>query len=745
MKKRTKIATQILEQAYARMLIKRAVTPLFTGGSMLPRMPGKPSADPIQRIGTGAVGLANLSAGGAAAPFALAGRALTRPGSNANAGWADFTKNVGTNLEAGLFDTVEAVAGTRKPEEPTFIEQARANRRAANPFASRFERNVEDTANVVGDGFAQSAAFTGAVPLKAQKVIAPLTTAGYFGSAVGAPFAPAAKNTANHAAQGVGLAPIFTPYQTQAQKTQARDAYSNHLQQEYDREIAREYWDEYGQDIPQNTPESAAAAADSSGSSAASGPVPDATAAAANAAATAPASTPQVSSASLPNPFASDDAADAQPAPTPPVDLQPVPAVPTAQPGALQSDVLPTMPAPDLAAGNQPIDLAAPAPKPAELPAALQNSVAQQPDPFAEDDALPTAPAGSVTPKSIVADPPAEQTFSALKDDATRKQFVVNQAQKLLPTLTGQAQTGASDVLSGKYNTEAAQVFIKDNLEPAQQQFLAEYTAKDPSNASLYGQGMGLWNNLGLPGQIAVGLGLSVGLAGLLGGGGWLSLLLGSLGIGAVGMFGAAQGAFGEDAQRMAGRGMANFGRAVGMDIPETAAVDKLVGENAANQIYNDVTRGTANADLPGIVRDPKLRNEMALKVRGQLQELDNAQRLAGMPESVAVPYLMHAGRHNNQPLSQDAAKQVYRNAVITAQMAAATDSPFSRRIADARRFSADPDKFVQEYAPLVSAADTAKAMLPEARNVGRNAVNAGIDVTNWILNAIDKRQTNAQ
>jgi len=368
--------------------------------------------------------------------------------------------------------------------------------------------------------------------------------------------------------------------------------------------------------------------------------------------------------------------------------------------------------------------------------------VAQQPAATAEQPPAPAVqPAAAVQPTAQPgAQPPAPaeaakpdytQQWAAAKTPEAQKKVIQDLAASL-PAVSEDHAIGAKDVAAGNLNTDAARKFIDEKLGPVGDEYIKSITAQNPSDPTLYGKAQGMWNSavnaIGHEGMAALGLGVPLALLGMMGGSG-IATLLGVLGIGAAGLFGAANGAFGEDSQRMMGQGIDTVGRMMGMNIPEGAQpVDKLVGENAPANIHAEVMNSAPSLqDKIKLFRSADARKELATKTQLRLKELDAVKQLAGLSESVAVPWLMHAGRAQGKPLTADVAKQVYRNAVQTAQMASEKDSPMAKQIAMGQQYVADHEAYVKPYQQAAGVATE----LGKMTNVGRLA-DLGTQGANW-------------
>jgi hypothetical protein len=327
----------------------------------------------------------------------------------------------------------------------------------------------------------------------------------------------------------------------------------------------------------------------------------------------------------------------------------------------------------------------------------------------------------------------------SLPPDATPEQHqTVDTAQKQIAAAPEPVKNAVGALANDPTNADAKKI-----VDDAATENIVRSVTDDPSATangatdfgSLIGAKMQWYNNQDTHTQGLLALGLSAGVIGLisgLSGGGLGSFLSMALGLGGAGLLGAATGAFGEDGQRAVGQGMASVGRMMGMDVPtEPQKVDRLVGENAPAAIHADVmkTAPTLRKKI-NILTSSKARATAVSDIRAQLKDLDSVKRIAGLPEQAAVPLLMHLGQAQGKPLTADVAKQVYRNAVQTAQMAANKDSPMAKQIEMGRQFVANPDAYVRPYQQAAGSA----IALGKMTNVGRMA-DVGARGANWLYN----------
>jgi hypothetical protein len=322
----------------------------------------------------------------------------------------------------------------------------------------------------------------------------------------------------------------------------------------------------------------------------------------------------------------------------------------------------------------------------------------------------------------------------ALPADATpEQQQTVDTAQKQISAAPEPVKKAVGDLAANPTNAEA-----KAAVDAAATENIVKSVTDDPTatanGATDFGSRIGAkmewYNNQDPTTQGLLALGLSAGVIGLISGlsgrGGLGSFLSMALGLSGAGLLGAATGAFGEDGQRAMGQGMASVGRMMGMNVPEQPQdVGRLIGENAPATIHAGVMNSAPTAEeKKQLFLDTTARANKANDVRAQLKDLDTVNQIAGMPEQAAVPLLMHLGQADKKPITAEVAKQVYRNAVQTAQMASDKDSPMAKQIAIAQQFAANPDKYVHQEAR--------NAMGPAA-----GYVNKGVSLVNQLTGSL--------
>jgi hypothetical protein len=361
-------------------------------------------------------------------------------------------------------------------------------------------------------------------------------------------------------------------------------------------------------------------------------------------------------------------------------------------------------------------------------------------------------------------EPPQDGSFSY--NDAAGEINAVDPAglhgflpEDATPEVKEQANNAAAGLQQNPVAREAVQdpkvaAKVTEEAKPKfDQQAQEDYAAKNPppttGNPQDYGTwmaGMGThidnsWKAMGGMGQLAFGLGVPMALIGMMSGniGGFL---MGALGLGAAGMAGAAGGMFGPESQRGFGQ-MIDYGaQALGMNVPQGPKdMSRLIGDDAVGNIQKDV----AKAAKPGIFKtldvatSQKARDAQRAAVKTQLADVDAVQQLAGMPEQLAIPFIMakHQGP-DGQQASPEVALQIYQNALATSQQLNDPESEMAKQVATGRQFDADPDAYVSAQTQLYKDKAQAKALeLAKMTDVGR-AADLGMRGVNW---AYDKYQ----
>lgn len=643
MTKQTKIATKILERAYARELIKSAVGQNdFGAGSYKP--PGQPkpmnsgitpagralSAAPaaisnaVNGAGSGIYGGFNAVLGAPLSGLSRAGQGIASTNhvlnndpqaQNASAGWGAAAKSLWSNTVAGGKDLLEAPSRMLAAlDGPTHMQTLQAQQGAQlSPGQRAVFNRANNVAQNASTGLVAAPAF-GAVAKAAPLADKALQLSAY-GDIAYRSLGGGTPEVNQLIANTIGMG-------NQVQAAEPQSAQPAPAGVNYNQMSA---------DLNSGNPEMQEAA----------------------------------------NEFASENNADQ-------TEVAQDAAATPAQPVAPVSDEL-VLPDPAPQAPQEP----------AQQPAATQQPVPAQPT---------TQPA-----PAEAAQPDFTQQWSAAKTPEEQQTVIKNLAASL-PAVPPEFKAGADAVAAGKFDTPEAQKFINEKLGPVGDEFIKSITAQNPNDPTLFGKAQGMWDSavsaMGPTGMAALGLGVPLALLGMMGGSG-IATLLGVLGIGAAGLFGAANGAFGEDGQRAMGQGMASVGRMLGMDVPtEPQNVDQLVGENAPAAIHSRVMSSAPSPEEKmKLFTDKKTRDAKAQSIRADLKQLDTVKRIAGMPEQAAVPVLMALGQSQGKPLTADVAKQVYRNAVQTAQMANDKDSPMAKQLVEAQQFSTNADKYVAQQA----------------------------------------------
>lgn len=327
------------------------------------------------------------------------------------------------------------------------------------------------------------------------------------------------------------------------------------------------------------------------------------------------------------------------------------------------------------------------------------------------------------------------------------------------PEVKAQANSAAAGLQQNPIAREAVQdpkvaAKVTEEAKPKfDQQAQADYEAKNPppttGNPQDYGAwmaGMGehigkSWDAMGGMGQLAFGLGVPMALIGMMSGniGGFL---MGALGLGAAGIAGAAGGMFGPESQRGFGQ-MIDYGaQALGMNVPQGPKdMSRLIGDDAVGNIQKDVAKAAKPGifDALGVATSQKARSDRQAAIKTQLADVDAVQQLAGMPEQMAIPFIMakHQGP-DGQQASPEVARQIYQNARATAQQLSDPESEMAKQVAMGRQFDADPDAYInaQTQAYKDKAQDTA-IELAKMTDIGR-AADLGLRGANW---AYDKYQ----
>jgi hypothetical protein len=323
------------------------------------------------------------------------------------------------------------------------------------------------------------------------------------------------------------------------------------------------------------------------------------------------------------------------------------------------------------------------------------------------------------------------------------------QAADTVKETAAAAPPGAVDAALQNPDGEEAQQLAGQRKPEFDQQAAQEYEAAVPrptnGNPQDYGKWMAdmgthidnSWKAMGGMGQLAFGLGVPMALIGMMSGniGGFL---MGALGLGAAGFAGASGGMFGPDAQRGLGH-MIDYGaQALGMNVPQGPQdMSRLIGADAVGNIQKQVAE-KANPgflDMFNIATKSEARTKRQDELKTELANVDSVQQLAGMPEQMAIPFIMakHQGP-DGQQASPEVARQIYQNALATSQQLSDPESAMAKQVATGRQYAADPDAYIN--AQVQPYKDKA-VELAKMTDIGR-AADLGMRGANW---AYDKYQ----
>ena len=333
-------------------------------------------------------------------------------------------------------------------------------------------------------------------------------------------------------------------------------------------------------------------------------------------------------------------------------------------PAPQQPQLEPSAPSPSIMADTAPPPTPAPAPPP-EQTAAVQNSMAAA--------AQPGSP------------PEAKQQAQSDFQSFMQQQVDSNP----------QFKSGATDLMSGypaKQNSPAAQEFQqhveavgKDVQNDKLQSLYAANPNPTPQQAGGFAaQAQDAWNGLGQHGQMMVGLGAPLALAGmamsLFGDeeGGILPMLMSILGLGMAGLGAAGSGMMGAGAQDMVGGGVRNFANMMGANIPE------------GNQDLSALLKSPADA-----VQSATGGWSGALDIKGKLEKAEQLKKLTSMPSFLAIPLLRSMDpEHIKTPQDAQAA---YANAMAMRQQLDDPNSSLAKSLATAQAVSGGIDNAAQK------------------------------------------------
>jgi hypothetical protein len=323
------------------------------------------------------------------------------------------------------------------------------------------------------------------------------------------------------------------------------------------------------------------------------------------------------------------------------------------------------------------------------------------------------------------------------------------QAADTVKETAAAAPPGAVNAALQNPEGEEAQQLSGQRKPQFEQQAQEEYAAAVPppttGNPQDYGKWMAdmgthidnSWKAMGGMGQLAFSLGVPMALIGMMSGniGGFL---MGALGLGAAGFAGASGGMFGPDAQRGLGH-MIDYGaQALGMNVPQGPKdMSQLIGEDAVGNLQKQISTEAKPGflDMFNIATDPEARAKKQETLKTQLADVDSVQQLAGMPASMAIPFIMakHQGP-DGQQASPEVARQIYQNALATSQQLSDPESEMAKQVATGRQYAADPDAYIN--AQVQPYKDKA-VELAKMTDIGR-AADLGMRGANW---AYDKYQ----
>jgi len=266
-----------------------------------------------------------------------------------------------------------------------------------------------------------------------------------------------------------------------------------------------------------------------------------------------------------------------------------------------------------------------------DAPAPEQAAQADQPDqpPETEQYGVPGGKVGPPLPEQFANAKPEERKQL---EDAQAQVAKLPEEDKALATKAVQDPNSEEAVTLRERGAQAA-------LDPANHP--DDPPPQDP-------QGFGAWasdkmekfQQMDSTSQIAMGLGLGLGLLGLInslgGEGGMGSFLMSALGLGAAGVVGAGAGMFGDEGVRMYGQGMRALGNLAGMNIPE--------GEQDLSALMSGSLMAAASGG------------------GNPAEKLKQLEMLTGQPRERMIPLLMAMDPKNIK--TQADAQLAYDNAV---------------------------------------------------------------------------------
>lgn len=353
---------------------------------------------------------------------------------------------------------------------------------------------------------------------------------------------------------------------------------------------------------------------------------------------------------------------------------------------------------------NPPLSVAPQTPAPAAPPTEPQMTGHTQPAPIVSNtqgtmtdtEGKPLATSGPAPEVKPVAFAEIEGKLNDSKIPvAERKQF----AEKFVTDYMQQNPElvqGFRDMQAGK-NTPQAQAY-QAKFKEAQDAYIQQQVQADPQKAStpqgfgeIVNNAISQFQNMPLPMQAMVGIGLPMGLIGIMsslfGGGGMGMGIMGALGLGAGVLGGAAGGLFGQGAQNMAADAAYQMGSFLGM-APEASegSLDALRGEDALQRL----TAGPSSKEMRSAWWDPEAH---AKTVQQKLEQAEQVKKLMAMPEGMRPQFL----RNIDPSLSEADAVIAARNAAQIATQMDDPDSDVSKMMQQGRDFVANPHGVVRQ------------------------------------------------
>lgn len=288
----------------------------------------------------------------------------------------------------------------------------------------------------------------------------------------------------------------------------------------------------------------------------------------------------------------------------------------------------------------------------------------QQPDPPQVDPTSePAQVAQEDAPAAASADQSSPAGFTLPEDTPPEVRAQVNAGAEQIKNMPEEKRQAAEIALTKPGSPEQ-----KELVQAGAQNMVAE-ARNDPNNPPPADpQGYGQWvggvmenfQKMDTPSQIAMGLGLGMGLLGLIsslgGEGGVGSFLMSALGLGAAGVMGAGAGMFGDQAQQAVGSGIRSL--AGGM-IPEGK---------------QDLSLLTAQDPVAAAMNSAGVGD-----ISGQLAKVDQLKQLTQLPSFLAVPLLRSLDPENIK--TPEDAQRAYANAQRLQAEISNPESALARRI----------------------------------------------------------------